>query len=194
MKRSAWSGIAGAGELAAVDRCSGSVWRLCNWVVSFETWETRAWIARLETAPCSSWWSMRELLWDKKSLNSDALAGSILVRSFCHGTEARDPIASENRIFIWNTPNTVDVKKSTAVQVQIYRPCRCRSHRQCRCSEPGRAEFTARAENTVRTRQGIHRNVTRRVQPPDLEDWHRELTNHQRNNDLTTHHRNASQI
>ncbi len=79
----------------------------------------------------------------------------------CHGTEARDPIVSENRIFIWNTPNTVDVKKSTAVQVQIYRPCRCRSHRQCRCSEPGRAEFTARAENTVRTRQGIHRNVTR---------------------------------
>ncbi len=74
------------------------------------------------------------------------------------------------------------------------RPCRCRSHRQCRCSEPGRAEFTARAENTVRTRQGIYRNVTRRVQPPDLEDWHRELTNHQRNNDLTTHHRNASQI
>ncbi len=108
--------------------------------------------------------------------------------------KARDPIASENRIFIWNTPNTVDVKKSTAVQVQIYRPCRCRSHRQCRCSEPGRAEFTARAENTVRTRQGIYRNVTRREQPPDLEDWHRELTKHQRNNDLTTHHRNASQI
>ncbi len=65
--------------------------------------------------------------------------------------------------------NTVEVQISSAVQVQISSAGRC--------SKPGRAEFPARAENTVRTRQGIHWNVTRREQPPDLEDWHREIRN-----------------
>ncbi len=63
--------------------------------------------------------------------------------------------------------NTVEVQISSAVQVSSAG----------RCSKPGRAEFPARAENTVRTHQGIHWNVTRREQPPDLEDWHREIRN-----------------
>ncbi len=119
MKRPTWSGIVGAGELAAVGRCSGSVWRRCNWVVSFETWETRAWIARLETAPCSSWWSMRELLRDKKSLNSDALAGSILVRSFSHGTESsRSNCEWKTDSLYLTTPKHSGGEDKLAVQVQ----------------------------------------------------------------------------
>ncbi len=140
MNRSAWSGIVGAGELAAVDRCSGSVWRLCNWVISFETWETRAWIARLETAPCSSWWSMRELLRDKKSLNSDALAGSILVRSFCHGTESsRSNCEWKTDSLYWQLQNTVEVRWAGSAGAVT---------RQCRVSSSGREH------SPVRTLQG----------------------------------------
>ncbi len=52
--------------------------------------------------------------------------------------KARGPIASENRIFIWNTPNTVDVKKSTAVQVQISSAVQVQWARQSRVYSPGR--------------------------------------------------------
>ncbi len=146
MKRSAWSGIVGAGELAAVDRCSGSVWRLCNWVVSIKTWETRAWIARLETVPCSSWWSMRELLRDKKSLNSDALAGSILVRSFCHGTESsRSNCEWKQNLYLEHSKysgceeiNGRAGADLSAVQVQISSAVQVQWARQSRVYSPGR--------------------------------------------------------
>ncbi len=147
MTRPAWSGIVGAGGLDAVGRCSGLSWRHCNWVVSSKTWETRAWIARLEAALCSSWWSMRELLRDKKSLNSDALAGSILVRSFCHGTESsRSNCEWKQIVFIWQLQNTVEVKMSrqcrcrlqNTVEVQISSAEQVQWTRQCRVSSSGR--------------------------------------------------------
>ncbi len=85
--------------------------------------------------------------------------------------KARDPIASENRIFIWNTPKYSGCEDELAVQVQTP------EHSggadiigRVGADLIGSAEFPARAENAVRTRQGIHRNVTRCEQPPDLED------------------------
>ncbi len=78
---------------------------------------------------------------------------------------------------MWRWAGVAGADSRTQWRCRYRRPCRCRSHRQCRCSKPGRAEFPARAEDTVRTRQGIHWNVTRREQPPDLEDWHREIRN-----------------
>ncbi len=55
--------------------------------------------------------------------------------------KARDPIASETES-LFGTLQIQWCEEINGRAVQIYRPCRCRSHRQCRCSEPGRASLT----------------------------------------------------
>lgn len=75
----------------------------CTWVVSSETWVTKAWMAWLVATICSPRWSSRDELWFRKSLISETLAVSILVSSFCYDKIWTNPNASEVKMFIYNS-------------------------------------------------------------------------------------------